>query len=154
LPYSACFGTDFQVIKLQYWNNINIYFIYNSHCFKFLNKLDFVPHFLFTSIYQQHVWYIKSYQTLLTKSEIELAQNNRASVILHSTMNGIYFILLKGFFNVIASVARCELNSNMCVRRRINAFCLYDQYQLEMDSKFQHRMDNRSEVQEIAFQFE
>ena len=28
---------------------------------------------------------------------------------------------------------------------------IYDQYQPEMDSKFRHRMDNRSEVQEIAF---
>jgi len=27
---------------------------------------------------------------------------------------------------------------------------MYDQYQPEMDSKFQHGMDNRSEVQEIA----
>jgi hypothetical protein len=31
---------------------------------------------------------------------------------------------------------------------------MYDQYQPEMDSKFRHRMDNRSEVQEIAFYFE
>ena len=35
-----------------------------------------------------------------------------------------------------------------------HTFCIYDQYQPEMDSKFQHRMDNRSEVQEIAFKFE
>jgi hypothetical protein len=28
---------------------------------------------------------------------------------------------------------------------------IYDQYQPEMDSKFRHRMDIRSEVQEIAF---
>ena len=28
---------------------------------------------------------------------------------------------------------------------------IYDQYQPEMDSKFRHRMDNRSEVQEITF---
>jgi hypothetical protein len=47
---------------------------------------------------------------------------------------------------VIASIAKCELNSNICVRRWINTFCTYDQYQLEMDSKFQHRMDNRSEA--------
>ena len=52
---------------------------------------------------------------------------------------------------VIASIAKCELNNNMCVRRWINTCCIYDQYQPEMDSKFRHRMDNRSEVQEIAF---
>ena len=52
------------------------------------------------------------------------------------------------FYIIIASIARCELNSNMCVRRWIN---IYDQYQPEMDSKFRHRMDNRSEVQEISF---
>ena len=28
---------------------------------------------------------------------------------------------------------------------------IYDQYQPEMDSKFRHRMDIRSEVPEIAF---
>jgi hypothetical protein len=33
-------------------------------------------------------------------------------------------------------------NSNMCVRRWIN---IYDQYQPEVDSKFQHRMNNRRE---------
>jgi hypothetical protein len=38
------------------------------------------------------------------------------------------------------------------VCKEINQYiCIYDQYQPEMDSKFQHRMDNRSEVQEIAF---
>ena len=29
--------------------------------------------------------------------------------------------------------------------------CIYDQYQPEMDSKFQHRMGNPSGVQEIYF---
>jgi hypothetical protein len=28
---------------------------------------------------------------------------------------------------------------------------IYNQYQPQMDSKFRHRMDNRGEVQEIAF---
>jgi hypothetical protein len=41
-------------------------------------------------------------------------------------------------YTLIASIARCELNSNMCVRRWINI------YQPEMDSKFRPRMDNRS----------
>jgi hypothetical protein len=60
-------------------------------------------------------------------------------------------LLLYLFILFIASIAKYELNSNMCVRRWINTFCTYDQYQPEMDSKFRHRMDNRSEVQEIAF---
>ena len=52
------------------------------------------------------------------------------------------------FYAIIASIARCELNSNMCVRRSIN---IYDQYQPEVDSKFQHRMYKRSESPEIAY---
>jgi hypothetical protein len=49
---------------------------------------------------------------------------------------------------ILVSIARCELNSNMCVRRWIN---IYGQYQPEVDSKFQHRMNNRSESPEIAY---
>ena len=60
------------------------------------------------------------------------------------------FVNFIPFVALIASIARCELNNNMCVRRE----SIYDQYQPEMDSKFRHRMDNRSEVQEIAFKFE
>ena len=45
---------------------------------------------------------------------------------------------------LIASIARCELNS------RGDEINIYYQYQPEMDSKFRHRMDNRSELQEIA----
>jgi hypothetical protein len=37
------------------------------------------------------------------------------------------------------------------VFKEMNQYTVYDQYQPEMDSKFRHRMDNRSEVQEIAF---
>jgi len=36
------------------------------------------------------------------------------------------------------------------VYKEMNQY-IYDQYQPEMDSKFRHRMDNRSEVQEITF---
>ncbi len=42
-------------------------------------------------------------------------------------------------------------DSNMCVKGMNQYTKMYDQYQPEMDSKFRHRMDNRSEVQEIAF---
>ena len=39
------------------------------------------------------------------KKEIERPPKNRASVILHSTMNGVYCSLLKGFFyNVISKL--------------------------------------------------
>jgi hypothetical protein len=57
-------------------------------------------------------------------------------------------LILLSFCVFIASIARCELNSNMCIRRWIN---IYYQYQPEVDSKFRHRMDNRREVREIAF---
>jgi hypothetical protein len=47
----------------------------------------------------------------------------------------VFFLYIYSIaYEVIASIARCELNSNMCVRRWIN---IYDQFKPEVDAKFQ-----------------
>ena len=61
-----------------------------------------------------------------------------------------YILYIRNSNNTAPSIGTIAGYSKALYNDWIIRVSIYDQYQPEMDSKFQHGMDNRSEVQEIA----